>query len=451
MKTSKYQFLLLLWLLSILALSFVTNRANFPSLITLYSISFISYWKLYTSVSSSKNQINILFFASILVRLIVVFAFPFFSDDIYRFWWDGKLLTSTINPFNNTPRFYIDSQFFTDEYAKFIFGKLNSPDYFSVYPPVCQAIFALAYWFCPTSIYGAAILIKLFLFLCEIGTIFILYRLVKEKSLIYALNPLIIIELCGNAHFEAAMLFFFAITIFLLKTKTASNSYKSAESKSFLSFFFDNFFVNASWKNVFWAGFFLALSVSSKLLTLFFLPFFVKNLGLKKGVLFSLSTLFFIGLLFSPFVNATFFEHFNSSLQLYFKNFEFNASIYYILKAIGNAYFGYTPTEWIAKLISLSTLALLTYFLLKKGEFYQQIFLFFLFYLLFQRAIHPWYLSTLIFLSCFTQSKIGVLWSGLIITSYVHYWNNAYQENYILIIIQYLSLVIFYFFIESKK
>lgn len=439
MSINRQSFYLFIWAISILVLSFATDRANFPMLISVFSISFWSYWQLIATKSGNIETRTILLIA-ILIRLIVVFAFPFFSDDIYRFWWDGKLLISNLNPFDNIPRYYIENQIFVDDYSKFIFEKLNSPDYFSVYPPVCQAIFAIAFWISPNSIFGTAIVIKLFLWLCELGTILLLRHLVQEKVFIYALNPLIIIELCGNAHFEAAMIFFFVAAISVL---SHNKSLQKPKNQGFFSFFFDNLFASAKWQNVILAGLFLALSITSKLLTLLFLPFIIKNLEFKKGSLLALSTLFFSYLFFSPFLNETFLTHFNSSLKLYFQNFEFNASIYYILKAIGNAYLGYTPNLWIAQFISLSTIIIFSYFLLKKGEFYQQLFLFFLFYLLLQRAVHPWYLSTFVFLSVFIPSRLGVLWSGLIMLSYIHYWHNAYQENYLIIGIEYLILVIF--------
>lgn len=436
---------LTIWFISLLALSFVIERANFPFLISCYSISFICYWQLCTPKIIDTIGLKGMLIAAILIRLIVVFAFPFFSDDIYRFWWDGKLLISGINPFDNFPKYYIDNQIFTDNYSISIFYQLNSPEYYSVYPPVCQTVFALSYWLSPNSIYGVAIAIKLFLLLCEIGTILILYLWAKEKAILYALNPLIIIELCGNAHFEAAMIFFFAFAIFLLK-KGKDKQADVEQKQTFFSFFFDNYFSQVKWLNLFVAAFLFALSITSKLLTLLFLPFIVKNLGWNKGIVFSLSTFIFVILFFYPFFNLTFFEHFNNSLNLYFQKFEFNAAIYYIFKAIGNAYLGYTPTIWIAQFTSVAVFSFLLYFALKRGNFYQHLFSFFLFYLFFQRAIHPWYLSTLIFLSVFVNNKVGILWSGLIMLSYIHYWNNTYQENYAIIIVEYLILVIFSLF-----
>lgn len=423
----KYNIGLFLWAIALLFISFAINRADFPIVISTYALAFVAYFCLCYDKNVEEKTIKNLLILSILIRGIVVFAFPFFSDDIYRFWWDGKLLTRGINPFTEIPRYYIENQIFTDDFSKSVFLKLNSPDYYSVYPPVCQAIFTLSYWLSPKSIYGAALVIKGFIFLCEIGTIFILKNLASpKKTLLYALNPLIIIELCGNAHFEAAMIFFFVACLYLL---------------------FDE--KKISTKRLFAAAFLLALSVAAKLLTLIFLPLIFKKLGLKKGLFFSIAVGIFILFLFFPFVNTTFIAHFSESLNLYFQKFEFNASLYYLLRTIGKIYYGYAPTIQISYLLKFCTAAAVTYFFFKKGDFFQQTFLFFTCYLFFQSTVHPWYLSTLVLLSVFVPFRYGILWSGAIMLSYIHYWDNQYQENYWLIALEY-SVVIFYIWYEMR-
>ncbi len=443
------------WAFSLIMLSFATNRANFPLLIAEFSIAFASYLYLCKQNEVSKQNIAYLLWASILLRFVIVFAFPFFSDDIYRFWWDGKLITQGINPFDSVPSYFIDNQVFTNDFDKFIFTKLNSPDYYSVYPPVCQVVFTFSYWLSPKSIYGAAVVIKLCLFACEAGTIFLLKKILgnlnkpKYFFLIYALNPLIIIELCGNAHFEAAMLFFFAACLFVL-TKPNKQNNIALETKHLLSRFFATQFQHISYKKVILTAFFLALSVASKLLTLLFLPFIVKNLGLKKGLIFGVSTLFFLVLFFLPFYNATFFAHFNNSLNLYFQKFEFNASLYYVLRSIGKWYFGYSPTILISRVLASCTLLTLTYFFFKKGDFFRQIFFFFTCYIFFQSTVHPWYLSTLLLLSVFVPFRFGVIWSALIMLTYSHYWNNIYQENYWFIAFEY-AILLGLIYLEKQK
>ena len=419
----KYNIWVFLWAIALFVISFAVNRADFPLVIGTYTVAFVAYFYLCYDKNVEEKGIQHLIIFSVLIRGIIVFAFPFFSDDIYRFWWDGKLLAQGINPFAETPRYYIDNQLFTDDFSKSVFLKLNSPDYYSVYPPVCQAIFTLSYWLFPKSIYGAAIVIKGFIFLCEIGTISILKKLSSpKKTLLYALNPLIIIELCGNAHFEGAMIFSFVACLYLLFDK------ENISTKRFLA-----------------AAFLLALSVAAKLLTLIFLPLIFKKLGIQKGVVFSIAVAVFIAVLFFPFINTTFIVHFGESLNLYFQKFEFNASLYYIVRTIGKAYYGYAPTIQISYLLKIFTLAAVAYFFFKKGDFFQQAFLFFTCYLLFQSTVHPWYLSTLILLSVFVPFRYGILWSGVIMLSYIHYWNNQYQENYWLIALEYCIIIVCFY------
>jgi hypothetical protein len=408
----------------------------------------------FTTLKADEKLSNYLLWSGIAIRFVLIFTFPFFSDDIYRFWWDGKLIANGINPFNETPRYFIDNQIFTDELSRSIFLKLNSPDYYSVYPPVCQLIFFLSYWLSPKSIYGAAIVIKIFLFLCEFGTIRLLSKhfksigINKKSTLLYALNPLVIIELCGNAHFEAAMLFFFVASLAVLFSITLK--VENGNENKVLEYFFSNELSHVSNKKIGIAGLLFSFSITSKLFTLTFLPFIIRSLGWKKGAIFGLITLICTLFLFYLFYTSTFIAHFQSSLNLYFQKFEFNASVYYLLKELGKAYYGYSPTALIARMLSVFTLFALSFSYFKIRDFFTQIFFFSTCYLLFQSTVHPWYLSTLVLLTVFVPFRYAIWWSGLMILTYSHYWNNIYQENFFLIFVEYVILG-FLIFLEWAK
>ncbi len=104
---------------------------------------------------------------------------PNLSDDIYRFVWDGRLLYQGYDPFAYLPSEIIRGE--GDVAAKGIdqalFEQLNSPDYYTIYPPVNQAVFALAAWVSPTSVRGSAIVIRLVIFAAELLTLWLLMRL----------------------------------------------------------------------------------------------------------------------------------------------------------------------------------------------------------------------------------------------------------------------------------
>jgi hypothetical protein len=93
------------------------------------------------------------------------------------------------------------------------------PDYFTGYPPICQFIFGLATKLFGGNLVWSIAVIRLFIIASEIGTIYFLRKILSafnlplRNVLIYALNPLVIIELTGNLHMEGVMIFFLVSSI----------------------------------------------------------------------------------------------------------------------------------------------------------------------------------------------------------------------------------------------
>ncbi|MFT6319328.1 MAG: hypothetical protein ACJAT4_000245, partial [Granulosicoccus sp.] len=208
-------------------LGFFVQQSDFVPIISQFGIFFFCYLLIF-KYANEKSKITFFIGVSILLRFILLFALPNLSDDVYRFIWDGRLLLNGHNPFDFLPSYYIENNISIPGINEALFQKLNSPEYFTIYPPVAQGVFALACWLFPNSIIGSAITLKIFLFLCEIGSLFFIKKLLDhfqipaKNILLYALNPLIIIELCGNLHFEAAMICFLLASIYFLVTNSAS-------------------------------------------------------------------------------------------------------------------------------------------------------------------------------------------------------------------------------------
>src|SRR5690606_7832413 len=85
----------------------------------------------------------------------------------------------------------------------------------------------------------------------------------------------------------------------------------------------------------------MAMAIGVKLLPLMFLPFFIRRFRRTKllvGLGLLMTTLIF---LFLPFLNKDLFSHLGSSIGLYLQKFEFNASIYYLVRWIGFQFSGF--------------------------------------------------------------------------------------------------------------
>ncbi len=437
MKLSFHWVAAIVLLLLMLDSGYFVERNNFAHLFTAYSAAFLLYYFILKSV---ENQGDIDFWVKMgfILRGVLLFSIPNFSEDIYRFIWDGRLINLGINPFNFKPSYFFENQLFLDSLTPELYAQLNSKNYFTIYPSVCQGIFAFAVWLFPKSIYGATLVIKSFLLASEFGTIFLLKKMLpnSKRILIYILNPLIIIELCGNAHFEAAMIFFFLLSIFLLKQPNNSLL------KSSIAY---------------------SLSITSKMLSLMFLPFLIKKMGIKRSFYyFSLVGVLLI-ILFFPLFNAVFINNIQSSLKLYFQKFEFNASLYYLIREVGTAMRGYNPINEIAPILtSVVLIGLLTIFIvdLKKkatdtvedsdkiGEGVRfEVFLWAIsLYFLCATTVHPWYGAMPLAISVFTRFNYIALWTCVLPMTYIHYSSPAPTENYWVIGFEYMLVIGFFIY-----
>jgi hypothetical protein len=200
-------------------LAYETARENSVQVLSLLSFLFAIYFVCYKSFSIT--HLRYLVVAGILFRLLLLFSVPNLSDDVYRFIWDGRLAANGINPFSHLPTEIMQIGPVPGIDAV-LYEQLNSPNYFAIYPPFLQAVFWMAAKVFPTNVYGAIIFFKLVIILFEFGNIMIIKQLLKKLSLperlsiLYSINPLIIIELSGNVHFESMMIFFVLLSFLLL-------------------------------------------------------------------------------------------------------------------------------------------------------------------------------------------------------------------------------------------
>ena len=360
----------------------------------------------------------------ILLRVLLLPSIPLLSDDVYRFLWDGHLLAAGINPFAELPRHYADTGFSIAGLTPDLFQRLNSPDYYTVYPPVAQWVNRLAVTIFPENIRGGAAVIRSVIVLCEVGNIYLILRLLRRFDLssrvvlLYALNPLVIVELTGNLHFEAVLIFFFLSTIYLL----------------------------SSGRKWFFAAFTMALSIASKLLPLLFFPLLIRRLGWKKFTTWAVVCGLICGLLFYPFVGGLLSQNFGQSLDLYFRKFEFNASLYYLARAVGYWKTGYNQIAEIGPALAVvSTSIILLIAVLEKKPDWRNFPCAALFaicaYLLCTTTVHPWYCALPLVLCLFTRYRFPILWSGLIWLTYLGYTADSYAENLLWTTVEYLAVI----------
>ena len=409
-------------------------REDFIRLIALYGALFFFFYKL---IQFEKWNFKFLLVAGILFRLVFLWAEPNLSQDFYRFIWDGELIKNGINPYLFTPNTLIEQPNLAIANATALYngmGDLSARNY-SNYPPLNQLIFSISAFLSGGSILGSLIVMRATIILADIGILYfgrkLLQNLGRSNHLVfwYFLNPLVLIELTGNLHFEGVMLFFFVWAIYLI----AINKWKLAAPV-------------------------YACSIVLKLVPILFLPLFLKHFGFKKSIVFYALIGITCVLFLIPFISPEFFANYSKTVGLWFSNFEFNASVYNIVKKIGVHYFEAKPWELIKSYGSLISklvviIALVLTFLRKNQNLnilLSSMLVLLSSYYFLSSTVHPWYIIFLLTLSIFTNYRYPIVWSFVVILSYYAYSNIAFKENLGLIAIEY-CLVLGYFIYEVFK
>ena len=415
--------------------AFHFERTEFTKLVVLFIGLLVLCFKI---VQFEKLNLKFILVTGIIFRIIFLVTIPNLSQDFYRFIWDGELVSNFINPYLNIPNdLILDPNLVIDNAKELLTGMGElSPKFHSNYPPLNQLIFAVAALLGGKSILGAVIVMRISIILADIGIVYfgrkLLRKLNKSPHLIfwYFLNPLVIMELTGNLHFEGVMLFFFVWSLYLLSMN--------------------------NWKL---AAVVYACSISIKLVPLLFLPLFLTHFKFKKSVAFYSIVGLSILTLLLPFYASEFIANYSKTVGLWFSNFEFNSSIYNVVKTIGVNYFDAKPWELIktygklTPIITILTVLAFTFF--RKNDnlstlISSMLWILTIYYFI-SPTVHPWYIIFLVVLTCFTNYRYALVWSATVILSYWAYSDPNYVEHLGILTIEYLLVFSFMIYELSKQ
>ena len=150
---------------------------------------------------------------ALMMRAMVIFSQPYLSTDIYRYVWDGIVQHAHISPYRYVPG--DPALAFLQQRHPEIFQHINRRNYaHTIYPPVAQMIYWLSTLFSPT-----VRAMKLTMFVFECVTAAALVALLKRMGrritdvLLYAWCPLLVWEISGAGHIDAAILAFLSLAL----------------------------------------------------------------------------------------------------------------------------------------------------------------------------------------------------------------------------------------------
>ena len=358
----------------------VTPRLEFELLLSELFFAF-SVWFL---LLRERVNVTLLLILAVAARFVFFWELPLLSDDFYRFIWDGQLLLDGINPIGKIP-----SEVQVEIANKaLLLREMNSAQYPSVYPPFHQLAMAFGALF--DGFLNQVNGMRLVIIFCESLGLIYFFRFAKSLLPIYAaylINPLVVVEGVGNVHFEAALMPFLAIA---LHSATRNEKFKTSFS--------------------------YATAILIKLNPLVLMPALLKERKSFKTVLFTLGL---VVLGFLPFVSGMVDSI--EGFGLFFRTFEFNASVYYFLSEIGKMLLGYNPISVLGPLLAVFALLLILRVGLSKMELNDKALLTYLIFLLLSSTVHPWYIIPVVYFSLIAKRQLILIWSFTAFFSYSHY------------------------------
>lgn len=368
----------------------------------IYFINIKLFSTLYNSYNV-KHLLIIIFSFGLIFRITLIPLPPFLSDDIYRYIWDGYIQANGINPYLYPPN---SPELIT--LRNNIFPSINHSHLPTIYPPLSQMFFFLAYYIIGNSFINIKIVFLLF----DIVTALLLVKILGKLNLplinvaIYFLCPLPILEFFISGHIDIIGICFFILFLyFYIVSKTLLSSSS------------------------------LAFAILIKLLPIIFLPIALYKLGKRKALIFLSILLFILFIFYLPhylIVNEKIFGSFGN----FVKDFYFNSSIFSLLYELTNS-------NQLAAIICYFALGIwLLIVALTCQDFIRGIFWTLVGFYIFSPIVHPWYLTWIVPLLIFIPNK-AFFW--LIMSCQLSYYvlinyhtQNLWQDLPLIRLIEYI-------------
>jgi alpha-1,6-mannosyltransferase len=159
-----------------------------------------------------RYSLQIVLAVAVGMRLIVLFADPLLSTDVYRYMWDGRVQVAGIDPYRYVPADPALRSLRED----LIYPKISRPDADTPYPPAAQLVFQAV-----ARISQSVLAMKLAMVAFEaLGCwamlrVLALARLPGTRVLIYAWNPGAVWSFAGDGHVDAIAIGVLAVALLL--------------------------------------------------------------------------------------------------------------------------------------------------------------------------------------------------------------------------------------------
>ena len=309
---------------------------------------------------------------ALVFRATLVGVPPTLSDDLYRYLWDGRVQQAGINPYRYAPDDQALAHLRTPDWSS-----MNHRDIPTIYPPLTQLAFRLGVAWSPTLLAQ-----KLIFLGCEVAVMLMLLAWLPQlgvnpmRGLVYAWHPLVVIEVAGSGHNDPLGVLWMVTGLALWTARR--------RVMGTLAF---------------------ALAFLSKLTTALLWPFYwVRARGLLGGFALAVA---------AAGVWCWGSPYFTPGFRHYASRWEFNSSLYAILQALVGYPLAARGICGLIVLVSGFVLARRTEDLIAYTAMMLQT------AILVAPVVEPWYLLWLIPLFCVRVSWMWLVFSGLVMLSYL--------------------------------
>jgi alpha-1,6-mannosyltransferase len=367
-----------------------------------FAVCIWSYFRL--SIQTRPATYLVLGFA-LLFRLTVLIAPPYQSEDVYRYLWDARAASLGISPYAYPPDAPQLEKFRDDR----IYPMINSKPYITAYPPVSQLLFRFSFLLFGDSVVGMKAVFSLLEFLTVLiaWRILILWRHSIQPLLLMAWHPFFIFEFSSSGHSDSTMMFLTLLSIYLLCLN------------------------RKAWAFVSYAG-----AVLAKLHPALWFPLYWRRTGWKPALAGCVTGLALVLLYFDL---GSWLRYLNS-LRLYFRLFEFNASIHYLIRFIGRVGFHESWDKAIGPYLGALLLAIAVLIAWKfpvrdaRGLLHAGFWIMTADLCLATTA-HPWYIAWAALALPFFPYAFMTYWTGACFLSYLAYsYHPVYEPAWVLLL-----------------
>ena len=190
-----------------------------------------------------------------------------------------------------------------------IYPMINSKPYITAYPPISQLLFRLSFTLFGANVIAMKAIFSLFEFLALLVAwrLLVAWKQSVQPLLLMAWHPFFIFEFSNSGHSDSVMMFLALLSIYLLSRR------------------------RSVWGMISYAG-----AVLAKLHPALWFPLYLRRTGWKPAIAGLIAGL---GLVLLYFDSIGSWLRYMQSLKLYFRLFEFNASIHYLIRFIGRVGF----------------------------------------------------------------------------------------------------------------